>query len=234
LDDEIRQRILTAASERRPLEGTAVATSAQLTAKWWALGAEIGRDVTRTLAGVDLRRPLADMLEAADASLGAIAAHGLYPILVIDDSDSFTRLPGDDRTGWISGFFGPVLRSIADLRAGIVVAVHDRYLELDAFQEVNDGILETPITVPELSDAHIKEILTRRVGFAVPGGTASDLFANEALERLYTLHRGPADRNMRLTLVICHQALLIAARTERSQIEDDAIALAARQNGLSS
>jgi tellurite resistance protein len=233
LDQETRQRILAAASERRPLEGLSVATSSQLAANFWALDARLGRDVTRTLAGVDLKRPLADMLEAADAVLGAIAAHGLYPLLVIDDSDAFTRLPGDDRTAWISVFFGPVLRSIADLRAGIVVAVHDRYLEMDAFRHVSDGILETPITVPELTDVHISEILSRRVDFAMGGATAGDLFTEDALQRLYTLYRGPAARNMRRVLVTCHQALLHAARNERALIEDDAVALAARENGLS-
>ena len=36
------------------------------------------------------------------------------------------------------------------LRAGLVVAVLERYLEMPADRTANDGLLETPIVVPEL------------------------------------------------------------------------------------
>jgi hypothetical protein len=233
LDQSGRERILASASERRPLPGHSRRTTGQMTAKWWALGGQIGRDVTRTLEGLDLHRPLADILDAADEALAAIAAHHLHPVLVVDDSDSFTRLAGiEDRTPVIAGFFGPVLRAIADLRAGIVVAVHERYLEMPAYRNADDGLLETPIPVPEIVSGHVAQILSRRVQFAAPGYAASDLFTAEALNEIYTIHRGPAKRNMRLTLSVCHQALLISAQNDAGQIDTAAIAHAARQQNL--
>ena len=233
LDANARQQLLAAASERRPLPGLTRRTTALASAKWWALGGQIGRDVTRTLEGVDLRRPLADMLDAADAALAAIAAHQLHPVLVVDDSDTFTRLAGiDDRTPLIASFFGPVLRAIADLRAGIVVAVHERYLELPSYRDADDGLLETPIAVPEIVSGHVERILDRRVEFASPGRTARNLFSSEALRELCAIHRGPAKRNMRLTLSVCHQALLISAQNDSKQIDTAAVAHAARQQNL--
>jgi hypothetical protein len=233
LEDSARDAILRAAAERRPMDEIARKTGGKIGAKWWALNAEIARDVTKTLKGVDLQRPLADMLEAADAALGAIQAHGLYPVLVIDDSDSFTRL-GDveDRTPLVEAFFGAVLRAIADLRAGIVVAVHERYLTMDAYQRANDGLLETPITIPEIVSGHVRRIIARRVAFAAPGSSAEDLFEEEALEELYAIHRGPAKRNMRLTLSVAHQALLASAQRGDERIAREALALAARQQNL--
>ena len=68
--------------------------------------------------------------------------------------------------------------------------------------------------------------------FAAPGSAARDLFTAEALEELYAIHRGPAKRNMRLTLTVCHQALLISAQNGNPQIDVHAIAHAARQQNL--
>ncbi|HEY2259997.1 MAG TPA: hypothetical protein VGH45_09805 [Solirubrobacteraceae bacterium] len=233
LDARARARILAGASERRQLPGVRRRTGGHLSAKWWALGGQLGRDVTRTLEGVDLQRPLADMLDAADAALAAIAAHRLDPVLVVDDSDTFTRLAGiEDRTPLIASFFGPVLRAIADLRTGIVVAVHERYLGMSAYRDADDGLLETPVVVPELVSGHVERILSRRVEFAAPGYGARDLFTDAALEELYAIHRGPARRNMRLTLSVCHQSLLISAQSDLDRIDSAAIAHAARQQNL--
>jgi hypothetical protein len=233
IDESTRERLLAGASDRRPTTGVSRHTGGQLSAKWWALGAQIGRDVTRTLEGVDLRRPLADVLDVADAALAAIAAHELHPVLVVDDSDTFTRLGEiEDRTPLVSSFFGPVLRAIADLRAGIVVAVHERYLDMPEYRKADDGLLETPIIVPALDDRHVEQILDRRVEFAAPGRKACDLLTGEALQELYAIHRGPAKLNMRLTLTVCHQALLISAQNGDKRIGTLAIAHAARQQNL--
>jgi hypothetical protein len=233
LDPQAREQILTAASERRPLAGVARSTNAQIGANWWALNTQIGRDVTRTLDGVELHRPLADILDAVDSALGAVSAHGLHPVLVVDDSDTFTRLGRvEDRTPLIASFFGPVLRAIADVRAGLVVAVHERYLTMPEYRAANDGLLETPIHVPQLVRAHVERILDRRVDFASPGRGALDLLTSDALAELYAIHIGPAKHNMRLTLSVCHQALLASAQNGDPQIDAPAVGHAARQQSL--
>ena len=87
VDRDTRERILAGATAERPLPAVSRKTGGQLAAKWWVINAGIAKDVTRTLDGAKLDRPLADILDAANAGLAAIAAHGLLPVLVIDDSD---------------------------------------------------------------------------------------------------------------------------------------------------
>ena len=113
-----------------------------------------------------------------------------------------------------------------------MVAVHERYLQMPEYREANDGLLETKIVVPELIARHVEEILGRRVADASPGCGARDLFTDAALERLHAIYRGPAERNMRRTLSVSHQALVISAQNDADQIDGDAIALAARQENL--
>jgi hypothetical protein len=51
-------------------------------------------EVTSTLEGVDLKRPASEMLENVNRALETIAETGRHPVIVIDDSDSFTRRQG--------------------------------------------------------------------------------------------------------------------------------------------
>ena len=94
------------------------------------------------------------MLENVDRALEAISETGRHPVIVIDDSDSFTRRQGSGSTReqLIEAFFGPVLRALTALHAGVIVAVHEEYLDMECLQRTRQehGALERllPDTAP--------------------------------------------------------------------------------------
>lgn len=98
-----------------------------LAAKFWVANAELAGEVTSTLAGGDLQRSAGEVLENVNRALEAITAGDRLPVIVVDDSDSFTRRPGSglSHDQLVGGFFGPVLRALTELHAGVIVAVHD-------------------------------------------------------------------------------------------------------------
>src|ERR1700741_2970192 len=162
-----RDAILTAAAARRPLPGSERRLAARLAASFWLASADLSREVTSTLAGVDLERPASEILENVDRALEVIAAAERQPVIVIDDSDSFTRrLAGSrSRNELVSGFFGPVLRSLTELRAGVIVAVHAEYPAMPAFERARreHGALERLIAVPPVVSGQLERILDRRI-----------------------------------------------------------------------
>src|SRR5580704_11393650 len=73
-----RDAILTAAAARRPLPGSDRRLAAKLAAKFWVVNGE----------------PAGEVLENVNRALEAITAGDRLPVIVVDDSDSFTRRPG--------------------------------------------------------------------------------------------------------------------------------------------
>src|SRR6185312_7338852 len=128
-----RDAILAAAAARRPLPGNERRLASKLAAKFWVANAELAGEVTSTLAGVDLQRPAGEVLENVNRALEAITVGGRQPVILVDDSDSFTRRHGSGRSRdqLVGAFFGTVLRALTELHAGLIVAVHDEYLEME-------------------------------------------------------------------------------------------------------
>jgi hypothetical protein len=130
---------------------TGTETSVLRAARTVASGGLAG-EVISTLAGVDLQRPAGEVLENVNRALAAISAGGRVPVIVVDDSDSFTRRHGSGRTRdeLVGTFFGPVLRALTELNAGVIVAVHDEYLEMESFQRARreHGALERLLAIP--------------------------------------------------------------------------------------
>ena len=63
------------------------------------------------------------------------AGDGLYPVLVLNDADTWLSIPGLDRSNVANEFFMRTVRMLAkDIDAGLVLAVHEQYQTLDAFQ----------------------------------------------------------------------------------------------------
>lgn len=140
--------------------------SARLAAKFWVASGELAGEVTSTLAGVDLQRPAAEILENVNRALEAISDADRRPVIVVDDSDSFTRRQGSTKTReqLVGAFFGPVLRALTGLHAGIIVAVHDEYLNMDSFNQArrDHGALERLLPVPAVLSGQLERILDRR------------------------------------------------------------------------
>jgi Cdc6-like AAA superfamily ATPase len=225
-----RDAILAAAAARRPLPGSERKLASKLAAKFWVANAELAGEVTSTLAGVDLQRPAGEVLENVNRALEAITANHRQPVIVIDDSDSFTRRPasGRSRDQLVSAFFGPVLRALTELHAGLIVAVHDEYLEMEAFERTRreHGALERLLAIPPVVSGQLSRILDRRTQLAANARGDSALSA-AAVEMLAELNRARTGRNLRTTLGIAHAALVAAVDRGAESIEEQDVARAA-------
>lgn len=185
----------------------------------WMLQTDIARDV-ETAATAAVRRSAAEHISQARDVVDAVAARGLVPAIVIDDSDAWLATAVGDRSAVIEPFFGRVLRVLAEeLNAAIVVAVHDRYFDLPAFPR-GRGFLEQVIQVPRLPDlAALEAILTVRVA-QQSDFVARDVITSDGLDALFTGYHRVAG-NIRTTLLLAHTALQAAC-------EDDAQAITGR------
>ncbi len=225
-----RDTILTAAAERRPLPGSERRLAAKLAAKFWVASGSLAGEVTSTLEGVDLQRPAGEMLENINRALEAIAAADRLPVIVIDDSDSFTRRlgSGSSRDQLVGGFFGPVLRALTELHAGLIVAVHDEYLGMESFERARreHGALERLLAVPPVVSGQLRRILGRRTRLAA--NVASDAaLSTAAVELLAELNRTRTGRNLRTTIGIAHAALVAAVDRDADLIDEQDVARAA-------
>jgi hypothetical protein len=232
LSEPQRTAILTAAAAKRPLPATERKLAGRLAAKFWIASSEVAREVTRSLAGVELDRPAAEILDAANGALEVIADTGRQPVIVVDDSDSITRRAASraTREELVGAFFGPVLRSLTGLHAGCIVAIHDEYLEMQSFAiaQRDHGALERLLPVPEVVSGQLARILDVRTGLAASVGRA-DAFSQDAVSALAELNRGRARRNLRSTLGITHDALVSAIDRGAELIEASDIERAAIQ-----
>lgn len=229
LTDRERDAILAAAAARRPLPGSERRLGARLAATFWVASAELSREVRSTLEGVDLQRPASEVLENVNRALEAIAAADRQPVIVVDDSDSFTRRLGSRHTRdeLVAGFFGPVLRALTELRAGVIVAVHAEYLQMPAFEQARreHGALERQIPVPPVVSGQLARILERRISLAV-GAHRADALTDPAVEALAEINRTRTGRNLRTTLGIAHAALVSAVDRGADVIAEPDIARA--------
>jgi hypothetical protein len=225
-----RDAILTAAADRRPLPGRERRRGARLAAKFWVASGELAGEVTSTLEGVDLKRPAGEMLENVNRALEAISYAGRHPVIVIDDSDSFTRRQGSGSTReqLIEAFFGPVLRALAELHAGVIVAVHEEYVNMECFERARHehGALERLLPVPPIVSGQLGRILDRRTQLAAGAGCDHAL-SNAAVGALAQLNRERTARNLRTTLGIAHAALVAAVDRDAELIEEQDVARAA-------
>jgi Cdc6-like AAA superfamily ATPase len=225
-----RDAILTAAAARHPLPGGERRLATKLAAKFWVASGELAREVTSTLDGVDLHRPASEVLENVNRGLEAIAASGRQPVVIVDDSDSFTRRHGSDNTRdqLVSAFFGRVLRALTELQCGVIVAVHDEYLTMESFERAQQeyGALERLLVVPPVVSGQLKRILGRRTQLAADAPINAAL-SPAALEALAELNRTRTGRNLRTTLGIAHASLVAAVDRGAELIEEQDVARAA-------
>ncbi len=225
-----RDAILTAAATRRPLPGSERRLAAKLAAMFWVASGELAGEVISTLEGVDLQRPAGEVLENVNRALETIAAFDRLPVIVVDDSDSFTRRPGSGSTRdqLVSAFFGPILRALTELHAGLIVSVHDEYLEMPSFERARreHGALERLLAVPPVVSGQLGRILDRRAQLAA-NVTSETVLSTAAVERLAELNRARTARNLRTTLGIAHAALVAAVDRGADSIEEQDVARAA-------
>lgn len=226
---EERAALLIQASERLATPTHTIGHSGGVGMNAWLLKGELAREVTETITGSDLAGSTDAVLQAIDRVIEAIQNAGLVPIIFIDDTDRWLQVGDIDRSSLVAGFFGTIVRMLAERGCGLVVAVHETYLDMLAYRAGTQGFLTDMITIPLLeSPAALSHIIDRRVSIQIDGVGWTDALEEDALERLFHYYGGVWNHSLRLTLQALHLALSNAAASDASSITlvgiDDAAA----------
>ena len=227
LTEEQRFELLRDGTLSTPIPGITRTSKAEFGGGWMLTG-KIAEDLATALPASDGYRNVEQLARTANVALDHIRAYDLVPVLVADDTDRILRLPNADTAKLFDGFFGEVLRTLADhvVDLAIVVAVHDAYrADPDlGYDEKVSGLIEQHIAVPHLTEAgHIEGVLEARTAF-VPGDVpqpyrAAEIFHAAAVGELAALHRGPHRFDLRHTLTTAHSAIALAVDDSADLVE---------------
>ena len=191
----------------------------------WLRG-DLAREVrhqTRTEQPISLREKTGLLAQA----LERIHIDDLQPVIVFDDTD---RWIGSDDTAIVAGFFGDVIRWLTELPVSVVVAIHNRYLDLGVPRATLLEFLDTPVEIPVLSDvASLATILTRRVDLNVDdtaynGANLADAVTDDAVEALFLAYTEGS--SLRRVLQIAHIALAEAINVDADVVAADHVTAA--------
>lgn len=164
----------------------------------------LGEEVAHT-------RSAAEVIAAAVDLVTAVASQQVIPVVVLDDSDGWSLESGPNGSAPARAFFSRVLRIFADFPGALVLAVHEDYLSMPEFQEV-ESFLETRITLPAFevhAEQALGRILERRMAVQGVKADLSDVFHEGALEALAHFYR-EADCNLRKVIWVARAALRYA------------------------
>jgi len=181
-----------------------------ITPQWLGASVELTAELDSASADGPARRSGQEIIEQARQILDIIAAHGLRPVLVLDDTDTWlSGMAGAEAAQIRAGFFGRITRLLAEeLAHAAVLAVHENYLRTAEYSR-SDGFIDTTIRLPAAPDATaIGGILGHRVGEHVRRFTIDQVIAPDALETLQTHYRRGRGRDIRRrVLYVAHTAL---------------------------
>lgn len=178
--------------------------------------------------GLELRQAVEDdpatggeRVEQARQLLDIIEANGLRPVLVLDDTDRWLSDSWADSQELRAGFFGKVVRVLAEeLDSAAVVAVHPTYLTDPDYQAAT-GFLDARVEVPLLPGPEaVGRLLARRVEVALGhddgcGGYVTDA----ALGVLFDHYRSAP--NVRVAVLhVAHLALTLAVDDGFTSIDE--------------
>jgi hypothetical protein len=158
-----------------------------------------------------------DAIEGAARLAELFRAHGREPFLIIDDSDRWIRIGGEDLREIADAFFMRIVPLLArEVGCGFVVAVHDEYLALDSYREARQ-LLSRAIELPLPDDrpGAVAAVLERRMGLAGSPAPHGELLEESALAIL--AERYEQSRSLRKMLQTVDGATQIAC-SERALI----------------
>ena len=188
---EEREAILRGSGDHMSRPGREITKRAGIGLPDWMLKGELAREVTDYMESIDQPRSTTTIVEILEYLIGLIAHHDLQPVFVIDDSDAWLNIEGvRDRSSLVNEFFGRVLRMMAELPCGLVVAVHNDYLGTPGYRQA-EGFLEQRINIPELPDgATIAALLDHRIKTCDDAAAHHDVFDDAAVEALFNYYQG--------------------------------------------
>ncbi len=161
----------------------------------WMANADLAHEVRETGEAYDERGSSSDAIEHLRRMVALFGSHDLWPVFVFDDSDTWVRIPGSDRSKVANAFFLRGVRMLAkELDAGLVLAVHDTYLGLTGYRDAS-ALLTGEVRIPRLRapEAGLHRILEHRLAVAeVPADVGEVLHPAglAALARYYDSGRG--------------------------------------------
>lgn len=169
------------------------------------------------------------VLDQGRQILDLVAADGLVPILILDDTDRWVAATRPEIAAIRREFFLTVPRLLAeDLGAPAVIAVHPEYLQDSGYQAAQ-GFLTDAIRVPSVpSAAGVGAVLARRVELARDTETpdVSEVFTDDALEVLFA-HYSAWPSNLRRNILLpAHTALSLALDDGVDRIDEGHIMVA--------
>lgn len=215
-----RDELLRSVAESRVIPARSKQTHAGISLQlpWLAKG-EFARDVRRELApAIEVERSAVEYLDSLKRLMQLVRTIELQPVLVIDDSDRWLRR-GEPRPDIVGAFFGRIVRELARLETGLVIAVHENYLDLDEYRDSTVGVINTRIDVPGLAEeGQLARILDHRVQVMGGGKSSAQILDASGLARLWQFYADECDQSLRKTLQIAHTALSEAARAEADHV----------------
>lgn len=164
-----------------------------------------------------------DAVDGAARLVEVFRARGREPFLIIDDSDRWIQIGGEDLRTIADAFFMRIVPLLArEIGCGFVVAVHDEYLGLDSYREARQ-LLSRAIALPVPADpnAVIRAVLERRMELAGAAGPATDLLDEAAVTIL--AERYSKDRSLRMMLQTVDRAAQVGCSERVALIGPDLV-----------
>lgn len=211
IGDAERDVLLAAASDRVVPVSARRSFRASLTVPFWLLQGGVAAEVA-SAAGVDAGFPRsgAEVLEQLGKVLELIVGHGLLPLLVIDDSDSWLRVPGGaNRSRIASQFFRHTPRFLAELPCSAMFGVHEQYRTLPGYEEASD-VFNAEVELPALGEDGVGRILGERVRSHCDGLGLEEVFDEEAVAVLVAHYLGEGGRSVRRAVRLANTAVRLA------------------------
>jgi hypothetical protein len=168
---------------------------------------------------VEHTRSAAEVIAAAVELVAAVASQGLKPVVLLDDADGWSDESGPNGTALAQAFFSRVLRIFADFPGALVLAVHEDYFALPAFQGA-ESFLETRVAIPSFvghAEEALGRILEHRMRVQGVDVELPDVFDEGALEALAQYYRD-GDYNLRDVIWVARAAIRHAWVNEEAEL----------------
>jgi hypothetical protein len=182
--DERADLQIAVADAREVRPGRSRRGAATINAKVLQLSGELGS----VSASITQQTSSHELVQALDHALDLVRSTGASPVLVIDDSDTWIEVADESVHARRDQFFRSILRMLAERHCSLIVAVDERYLGLDEYQNARDGLLPIEIHLPRVvSSTGLRLLLGRRVG-QIDGARLDDTFTHDAIAELFTAY----------------------------------------------
>lgn len=186
---------------------------------------ELAQEMREVGQAIDRERGGGEFLEQARRLFDTVRAHGVTPLLVFDDTDSWFG----GRGHLADQFFGETLRVAArELDCGLVAAVHPEYQSLAGYERAKREILPVQVEVPRLPGGQtagaIGRILERAMRVHEVTQSLEELFPRSTIEGLAWHYASHA--RLRDVISVAGRAVQLSCEASAERVTPEAVAQA--------